>query len=225
MWVWRSSRWEACSFLLQVSEVCELCMRYRDLFEGMFKTACVCSFELWIYSFLTCHNSITVFEINAFLNQDSYRLLKFVLDLVSIFDTGWFCFPGQLPSARVSDCRPSSLYPCNPWTLQHSPRSLCYSSHHPFGCGRHHLQLTLWNLMNWVSILKKLRSSPPSCMCTLWTLLLNLSIPDIPFPVLLSTLIRSQFQACNPPDPHWFPLSFSRWRSFTVLGTKVALFP
>jgi hypothetical protein len=32
-------------------------------------------------------------------------------------------------------------------------------------------------------------------------------------------------QACNPPDPHWFFLSFSRWRSFTVLGTKVAPFP
>jgi len=30
------------------------------------------------------------------------------------------------------------------------------------------------------------------------------SIPDVPFPVLLSTLIRSWFQikACNPPDPH-----------------------
>jgi hypothetical protein len=28
--------------------------------------------------FLTCHHSITDFEINAFLNQDSYRLLKFV---------------------------------------------------------------------------------------------------------------------------------------------------
>jgi hypothetical protein len=40
---------------------------------------------------------------------------------------------------------------------------------------------------------------PPSSMCTLWTSLLNLSIPDVllegPFPVLLSTLIRSQFQA------------------------------
>ena len=32
--------------------------------------------------------SINDFEINAFLNQDSYRLLKFVSDLVSIFDTG-----------------------------------------------------------------------------------------------------------------------------------------
>jgi hypothetical protein len=38
--------------------------------------------------FLACHHSITDFEINAFLNQDSYRLLKFVSDLVSIFDTG-----------------------------------------------------------------------------------------------------------------------------------------
>jgi len=25
-------------------------------------------------------------------------------------------------------------------SLQHSPRSLCYSPHHPFGCGWHHLQ-------------------------------------------------------------------------------------
>jgi hypothetical protein len=38
--------------------------------------------------FFTCHHSITDFEINAFLNQDSYRLLKFVSDLVSVFDTG-----------------------------------------------------------------------------------------------------------------------------------------
>jgi len=38
--------------------------------------------------FLACHHSITDFEINAFMNQDSYRLLKFVSDLVSIFDTG-----------------------------------------------------------------------------------------------------------------------------------------
>ena len=37
---------------------------------------------------LACHHSITDFEINAFLNQDSNRLLKFVSDLVSIFDTG-----------------------------------------------------------------------------------------------------------------------------------------
>ena len=33
-------------------------------------------------------NVLKDFEINAFLNQDSYRLLKFVSDLVSIFDTG-----------------------------------------------------------------------------------------------------------------------------------------
>jgi hypothetical protein len=43
-------------------------------------------------------------------------------------------------------------------------------------------------------------------MCTLWTLLLNLSIPDVPFPVLLSTLIRSRFQA--KLQPSWSPLIF-----------------
>jgi hypothetical protein len=46
-----------------------------------------------------------------------------------------------------------------------------------------------------------------------------------PFPVLLSTLSRGRFQAkpaTHPPDPHIVFLSFPRWRSFTVLGTKVA---
>ena len=33
-------------FFCKRAEVCELRMRYRDLFERMFKTACVCSFEL-----------------------------------------------------------------------------------------------------------------------------------------------------------------------------------
>jgi hypothetical protein len=47
---------------------------------------------------------------------------------------------------------------------------------------------------------------------------------------LSSTIINSHQepvsgQACNPPDPHQFFLSFSRWRSFTVLGTKVSPFP
>ena len=64
-------------------------MRYSDLFEGMFKTlrAFAPSSSEFIL-FLACHHSITDFEINAFLNQNSYRLLKFVSDLVSIFDTG-----------------------------------------------------------------------------------------------------------------------------------------
>ena len=47
---------------------------------------------------------------------------------------------------------------------------------------------------------------------------------------LSSTVINSHQepvsgQACNPPDPHLFFTSFSRWRSFTVLGTKVAPVP
>ena len=106
--------------------------------------------------------------------------------------------------------------------LQHSPRSLRYSPHHPFWVwAALSTTLTLWCLSrNWVWILKELRSLPPSSMCTLWTLLLNLSIPDVPFPVLLSTLKEPVAgQACNPLNPHWYFLSFSRWRSFTVLGT------
>jgi len=108
MWVWRSSRWEACAFFCKCAEVCELRMRYRDLFERMFKTLRVFApSSSEFIPFLTCPHSITDFEINAFLNQDSYRLLKFVSDLVTIFDTGWFCFTSQLPSARDSGCRPS----------------------------------------------------------------------------------------------------------------------
>jgi len=62
---------------------------HRDLFKGMFKTlhAFAPSSSEFI-PFLACHHSITDFEINALLNQDSYRLLKFVSDIVSIFDTG-----------------------------------------------------------------------------------------------------------------------------------------
>ena len=75
-------------FFCKCAEVCELRMRYRDLFEEMFKTlrafAPSCSEFI---PFLPCH-SITDFEINAFLNRDLYRLLKFVSDVVSIFDTG-----------------------------------------------------------------------------------------------------------------------------------------
>jgi len=76
-------------FFCKCAEVCELRMRYRDLFERMFKTLRVFApSSSEFIPFLTCYHSITDFEINAFLNEDSYRLLKFVSDLVSIFDTG-----------------------------------------------------------------------------------------------------------------------------------------
>jgi len=73
-------------FFCKCAEVCELHMRHRDLFEGMFKTlrAFAPSSSEFI-PFLACHHSITDFEVNAFLNQDSYRLLKFVSDLVNLF--------------------------------------------------------------------------------------------------------------------------------------------
>jgi len=76
-------------FFCKCAEVCELRMGYRDVFVGMFKTlrAFAPSSSEFI-PFLACHHGITDFEINAFLNQNSHRLLKFVSDLISIFDTG-----------------------------------------------------------------------------------------------------------------------------------------
>jgi hypothetical protein len=66
---------------------------------------------------------------------------------------------------------------------------------------------TLWSLQRTGSrFSKSYRSLPPSSICTLWTSLLNLSIPDVPFPVLLSTLIRSQFQA--KPATLLIPIDF-----------------
>jgi len=59
--------------------------------------------------FLACHHSITDFEINAFLNQDSYRLLKFVRFSFN-FRHGCFCFTSQLPSASHQ----AVGHPCNP---------------------------------------------------------------------------------------------------------------
>jgi len=102
------------------------------------------------------------------------------------------------------------------------PRSLRYSPHHPFECGLHHLQHSLWSLSrNWVLILKKSRSLPPSSTCTLWTLLLNLSIPDVPFPVLLSILIRSRFQAKHATllIPIDFPFFFAVEELYGIYGT------
>ena len=62
-------------FFCECAEVCELHMRYRDLFEGMFKTLRVFApSSSEFIPFLTCHHSITDFEINAFLNRDEYVL-------------------------------------------------------------------------------------------------------------------------------------------------------
>ena len=65
------------SFASVLKHVCELRMRYRDLFEGMFKTlrAFAPSSSEFI-PYLACHHSITDFEINAFLNQDSSSLCQ-----------------------------------------------------------------------------------------------------------------------------------------------------
>ena len=76
-------------FFCKSAEVCELRTRYKDLFEKMFKTLrAFAPSDAGFIPFLACHHTVTDFEISAFLNQDSYRLLRFVSDLVSIFDTG-----------------------------------------------------------------------------------------------------------------------------------------
>ena len=55
--------------------------------------------------------------------------------------------------------------------------------------------ITRWSLLrSWVLILKELRNLLPSFMFILSITLPNLSISDVPFSALLSTLIRRQFQ-------------------------------
>ena len=64
-------------FFCKCVEVCELRMRYRDLFVGMFKTLRVFApSSSGFIPFLTCHYSITDFDINAFLDQDSSSLCQ-----------------------------------------------------------------------------------------------------------------------------------------------------
>jgi hypothetical protein len=61
-------------------------------------------------------------------------------------------------------------------------------------------------------------------MCQL-PMLLNLSIPDAPFPLLVSTLVRRRCQVKPAYLLHPICLNFLLWRrSFTVPGTKVAPF-
>ena len=59
---------------------------------------------------------------------------------------------------------------------------------------------------SWVLVLREFRSLSPSFRCILSTTLLNLSIPGVPFSVLLSTLIRSRFQA--KPATLLIPIEF-----------------
>lgn len=77
-------------FFCKCAEVCELRKKYRDLFEDFFKPlhAFAQRPDSGFIPFLACHHSITDSEINNFLNQDSFRFIRFVSDLVSIFDTG-----------------------------------------------------------------------------------------------------------------------------------------
>ena len=79
--------------------------------------------------------------------------------------------------------------------------------------------------MSWVLILKESINLLPSFIFILSITLPNLSITDVPFPALLSTLTRRGFQVKHATllIPIYFPVL--QWRSFTVCGTKVAPFP
>jgi len=81
----------------------------------------------------------------------------------------------------------------------HPSRSLRYPPHHPFGSGWHHLQQSHAGAFQgagfWFS---KSRNLLPSFMFILSITLPNLSIPDVPFPALLSTLIGRRFQVIKP---------------------------
>ena len=80
------------AFLKKPNMLCWLCLALLPACHSLLHfSACSSLLNLLLNSLLrptTGHHSITDFEMNAFLNQDSYRLLKFVSDLVSIFDTG-----------------------------------------------------------------------------------------------------------------------------------------
>ena len=77
-------------FFCKCAEVCELRTRYKDLFTDMFKPlhAFAQTSQPDFIPFLACYHSVTDSEINAFLNQNSIRLQRFLSDLVSIFDIG-----------------------------------------------------------------------------------------------------------------------------------------
>ena len=115
MWVWRSLRWEACASLLQVCWSVRAAHEIqRPFWRNVKDFACVCCFELWINSFLGLSSQYHWFWDQCILESRLIQTPQDGSDLVSIFDTGWFCFTSQLPSARVSGCRPSLYPPCNP---------------------------------------------------------------------------------------------------------------
>ena len=84
-------------------------------------------------------------------------------------------------------------------SLQHSPRSLRYSPHHPFGCRRHHLHHSHSEAFQELGLdsqrVKKLASNLHVHSVNFAAKLVHTRRALVPFPVLLSTLIRSRFQA------------------------------
>ena len=77
-------------FYCKCKEVCELRTEHKDLFVDLFRPlhAFTRPSNTEFIPFLACFQVMTDPEINAFLNQDSRRLLKLLSELISIFDAG-----------------------------------------------------------------------------------------------------------------------------------------
>jgi len=109
-------------------------------------------------------------------------------------------------------------------------RSLCYPPHHPFGIGWHYYYLQQSHTGAFEGLgLDSQRAKKLASKLHMHSVKHTAKLVHTRR-ALSSTVINFHQepvsgQACNPPDPHWLFLSFSRWRSFMVLGTKVAPFP
>uniref|UniRef100_A0A7S3VU70 Reverse transcriptase zinc-binding domain-containing protein n=1 Tax=Dunaliella tertiolecta TaxID=3047 RepID=A0A7S3VU70_DUNTE len=77
-------------FYCNCCELCELRRKYKDLFIDLFKPLHTFAQlpNTDFVPFLASFHVVTNLEVNAFLNQDSYRFSKSLSQLVSIFDAG-----------------------------------------------------------------------------------------------------------------------------------------
>jgi hypothetical protein len=80
-------------FYCSCSEMCALRRKYKDLFDSLKPRRMIARpahADSDFIPFLPSNLSITDSEINDFLNQNSFKLFKFVSELVSIYDSGCF---------------------------------------------------------------------------------------------------------------------------------------
>jgi hypothetical protein len=84
---------------------------------------------------------------------------------------------------------------------------------------------TSTNSWSWVLNIKELKNLLLNFMSILSITLPNLFIIDVPFPALLSNIIRSRFRVEHATLLIPILILVLWWKIFTVPGTKVAPFP